>query len=98
MKIFYIPVGRNLEGIIMTQENYDVSNLNARCLQGYAARNPQVAQYNPRLLGDVNFRGELAQDQFERSSGSGFGTLVTSAALGGAAGAATGFTLLGNPN
>ena len=81
----------------MTNDNYDVSNLNARCMQGYGVRNSQAAQYNPRLLGDVNFRGELAQDQFERSSGSGLGTLVTSAALGGAAGAATGFTLLGNP-
>ena len=82
----------------MTNDNYDVSNLNARCMQGYGVRNLQVAQYNPRLLGDVNFRGELAQDQFEKSSGgSGFGTLITSAALGGAAGAATGFTLLGNP-
>ena len=81
----------------MTNDNYDVSNLNARCMQGYGVRNSQSAQYNPRLLGDVNFRGDLAQDQFERSSGSGLGTLVTSAALGGAAGAATGFTLLGNP-
>lgn len=81
----------------MAGENYDV-NLSKRCMQGYQAAIPQAAQYNPRLLGDVNFRGELAQDQFEKSSGgSGFGTLITSAALGGAAGAATGFTLLGNP-
>ena len=80
----------------MTSENYDV-NLNKRCMQAYSTQNPQVIQYNPRLLGDVNFRGDLAQDQFERSSGSGFGTFVTSAALGGATGAALGFTLLGNP-
>ena len=82
----------------MANGNYEIGEFGYGVRPNYAVSGQQPVQYSPRLLGDVNFRGGLDSDQFEKSSGgSALGTIATTTALGAAAAGATGFTLMSNP-